>query len=244
MADEPDHEAILLAATRALPRGWAYDYAGADAEAFARHAPMLGLAAVQPEGEGHFGWLPAGRAWAAKHRKVVLAVRAGGSPILPPDHTPEGAAAPVPGYWQRLRAHQAQAGDAPEIAERQDALRAAMSIATIADGELLNMIAFNPESPRRWRALTGDADHIGISPELAQDGDEPVLVCRDLREFLRGIGRRPVLPLAASAVEVSRLLRGYAAGLVAQDEAHARQLHRLLTETAERPPLGFLSSAA
>lgn len=237
-------ECAMLRAAHALPRGWALGYAGPDAEAFAAQAPMLGLASVQPEGEGHFGWLPPGRAWALKHRKIVLAVRAGGHAIVPPDHTPAGAAEPISGYWQRLQAHRPQPGDPPELAERQDALRATLSIAAIATGELVDVIAFNPESPRRWRSLRGLADHLGIPPELAQQGDDPVLVCRDLREFLRCVGRRPVLPLASDPAEVARLLRGYSAGLIAQDEAHARQLHRLLTQAAELPPLAFLSEAA
>ncbi len=101
--------------------------------------------------------------------------------------------------------------------------------AAIESGEIVDLVAFDPELGAQWVLRTGNAEWLGSCPPQYLD-PPPVPLHRSPIDWLRG-GCEGLVCLARAPIEIHRFLCRFAALDVA-DERHAEELQALL----ERPP--------
>jgi hypothetical protein len=100
-------------------------------------------------------------------------------------------------------------------------------------GDLVDIVYWHPEVPRRWALRTGAAECLGlIEPQYC--GPEPVAVHRGVLGWFRA-GCAGVVILTPDPWTVYRLLSQCAGGIVAEDERHAEELRAALEHPWARP---------
>jgi hypothetical protein len=101
--------------------------------------------------------------------------------------------------------------------------------AAIAEGEIVDMVAFDPSLAGHWVCRTGNAEWLGACPPQYME-PPPVPLHRSPIDWLRA-DCQGLVCLARAPIEIHRFLLRFAALDVA-DEAHAAMLLAVL----ERPP--------
>jgi hypothetical protein len=96
-------------------------------------------------------------------------------------------------------------------------------------GNIVDLVAWDPEKPLQWRRRCGLADWLGLVPPRYLDPDA-VPVRRSVLNWFRA-GCTGIVVLSRDPTVSYRLLMGLGGGIVAEDYNHRRELERLL----ERP---------
>jgi len=96
-------------------------------------------------------------------------------------------------------------------------------------GAIVDLVAWDPRTPREWALRTGLADWLGCAGPQFLD-PKPVRVWRSILAWFRA-GCRGVVPLNRDPAVVYRLVMGFPGGIIPEDAMHADELRRML----ERP---------
>jgi hypothetical protein len=100
----------------------------------------------------------------------------------------------------------------------------------VINGPLIDLVAWHPGMPHRWATRCGAAGWLGAwDPGISAQRTDPVPIWRGPFAWLLG-WMTGVVPLVTDRVALYRLLADMPV-ILAEDEAHARQLRRAL----ERP---------
>lgn len=100
-------------------------------------------------------------------------------------------------------------------------------------GPIVDLVAWRPSAPERWTLRVGTACWLGVTRFRLDP--PPIPVWRSPLAWLRG-GGIGLVPLARDARELQDLLLRLPA-LIAEDAAHGRALHALLSRPARVPPI-------
>lgn len=102
-------------------------------------------------------------------------------------------------------------------------------------GDLIDIVYWHPEAPRRWALRTGVAEVLGlIEPQYC--GPEPVAIHRGVLGWFRH-GCDGLVILSPDPWVVYRLLSQCTSGLLAENERHAEELRAALDHPWPRPPV-------
>lgn len=100
-------------------------------------------------------------------------------------------------------------------------------------GDLVDLVYWHPDAPRRWALRDGVAEVLGlIEPQYC--GPEPVAIHRGVLGWFRH-GCDGLVILTPDPWTVYRLLSQCTSGLVAEDERHAEELRAALDHPWPRP---------
>jgi hypothetical protein len=101
-------------------------------------------------------------------------------------------------------------------------------------GDIVDLVAWDPEQPDRWVLRTGAATCLGcIGPQLLDP--DPVCIWRTPLRWLQS-GGSGLCPLMCDLGEIQRLLLGVR-HLIAEDVEHGRQLRDLLSRPLWMPTI-------
>lgn len=96
-------------------------------------------------------------------------------------------------------------------------------------GEIVDLLAWDPQTPRKWALRAGLATWLGCVPPQYLD-PHPVRVWRSVLNWLHN-DCTGIVALSRDPAAVYSLLMGFPGGIIAEDHAHKRELRTLL----ERP---------
>jgi hypothetical protein len=102
-------------------------------------------------------------------------------------------------------------------------------------GNLVDLVAWDPQAPRQWVLRTGVATWLGCAPAQYLD-PEPVPVRRSILSWLRA-DCRGIVALSQEPGDVYSLLMSFPGGLLVEDEVHARELRQILERPWPLPPI-------
>jgi hypothetical protein len=97
--------------------------------------------------------------------------------------------------------------------------------AAVGSGDILDLVAFEPELGARWLLRTGNAEWLGSCPPQYLD-PPPVALYRSPIDWLRA-GCQGLVCLVRAPFEILRFLARFAA-IIVDDLAHAAELEALL----------------
>lgn len=113
----------------------------------------------------------------------------------------------------------------------------------VRNGEIVDLVAWNPRRPSRWALLTGLGDWLGCVPPQYFD-PEPVQVWRSVLSWFR-VGCRGLVPLSRDPAIAYSLLMGFPGGIYCEDDdVHAAQLERMLEHPWPRPNISVAPTLA
>jgi hypothetical protein len=106
---------------------------------------------------------------------------------------------------------------------------------TVRMGSLIDLVAWHPARPNSWAQRIGTAEWLGaIDPQYLDPA--PVLVRSSPLSWFKS-GCSGLVPLSRQTPDIYRLLVGCRSGVVAEDDAHAAKLRRILERPWSAPPV-------
>jgi hypothetical protein len=102
-------------------------------------------------------------------------------------------------------------------------------------GNLVDLLSWDPQAPGQWALRTGAATWLGCVPPQYLD-PEPIRAWRGVLNWFRADCTGIVVLNPDPAITYS-LLMSFPAGLVVEDEAHARDLQQILERPWPVPPI-------
>lgn len=108
-------------------------------------------------------------------------------------------------------------------------------------GDLVDIVFWHPQVPRRWALRTGAAECLGLIPPQFC-GPEPVAIHRGVIGWFRS-GCDGLVVLTSDPWSVYRLLSQCISGITAEDERHAEELRAALDHPWPHRPEVFVREA-
>ena len=102
-------------------------------------------------------------------------------------------------------------------------------------GNIVDLVAWDPQAPRDWALRALQAEWLGCVPSQYLD-PEPVPVWRTVLNWFRA-GCTGLVVLSREPAEIYRLLMGFPGGILGEDEVHCAELRRTLERPWPVPPI-------